>query len=183
MSFSKHISKTFTKETARLIFSIIQLQDLHDVFETMNSQNTAETITFLQWPMTHAQAENWCKKSENGVKTQKEFLFLARDRIDGSPVGCICLLKTKEPNTIEVGYWISECKQGKGYASELLKAMKEVAFEVLGANKLMATAAIGNPASLRVLEKQGFKIVGKKELPTVKGKTLLCHLLEVHKLK
>lgn len=178
-----HISKSFVKETERLILSIIQLKDLQDVFETMNSQNTAETITFLQWPMTLSQAENWCKKSEKGLKTQTEFLFLARDRVDGSPIGCICLLKTKEPNAIEVGYWISESKQRKGFASELLKAMKEIAFELLGADKLIATAAIGNPASLRVLEKQGFKIIGKKELPTVKGTPLLCHLLEVHKLK
>lgn len=177
----KHFTKSFTKETERLILSLIQLEDLPLVFETMNSQSVAEAISFLHWPMTQSQAKKWCLKSENGLKTQTEFLFLAKDRNTGSPVGCICLLRTKDLHAIEVGYWISESWQSKEYASEMLRAMTEVAFEVIGATLLIATAAIGNPDSLKVLERQGFQIVGKKEVPTAKGDSLTCHLLELKK--
>jgi RimJ/RimL family protein N-acetyltransferase len=182
MGFSKTITQSFIKETERFIISLIQLEDLSLVFETMNSQKTADIISFLQWPLTLSQAENWCKKAIAGLKSQTEFLFLVRDRNDASPVGCICLLKTKKSDVMEVGYWVTETKQGKGCASEMLNAMIEVAFEICGATKLIATAAIGNPASLKVLEKQGFQIIGIKELPTAKGKPLVCHLLELNNI-
>lgn len=147
----------------------------------MNSQKTAEIISFLQWPMTRSQAEKWCQKAISGHKTQTDFLFLVRNRRNASPVGCICLLSAKERDAMEVGYWVTETWQGKGCATEMLRAMIEIAFEELGVTKLIATAAIGNPASLRVLEKQGFQINGIKELPTAKGTSLICHLLELHK--
>ena len=82
---------------------------------------------------------------------------------------------------MEVGYWVTESWQGKGCATEMLKAMIKVAFEVCGVTKVVATAAIGNPASLRVLENQGFRIIGRKELPTVKGTILICDLLELNR--
>jgi RimJ/RimL family protein N-acetyltransferase len=181
MTFLKRIPKSFIKETERLIISFIQPEDLPLVFETMNSQKTAEIISFLHWPMTLSQAEKWCQKAISGYETQTDFLFLVRDRKKASPVGCICLLKAKEADAMEVGYWVTETWQGKGVATEMLKAMIEVAFEEFGVIKLIATAATGNPASLRVLEKQGFQIIGLKELPTAKGKPLICHLLELHK--
>lgn len=181
MSFSKHIAKSFTKETKRFIISLIQSEDLPFVFETMNSQKTAEIISFLQWPMTLSQAEKWCQKAISGHKAQTDFLFLVRDRKIASPVGCICLLKAIESDAMEVGYWVTETWQGKGCATEMLKAMIEVAFEEFCVTKLIATAATGNPASLRVLEKQGFQIIGIKELPTAKGTPLICHLLELQK--
>ena len=175
------IAPTFTKETARFFITLIRLEDVDLVFDTMNCKNTAETISFLLWPMTHSQAEKWCQKAVQGQKSQNEFLFLVRDRISTSPVGCICLLKAKEPNTWEIGYWVTENWQGKGCASEMLKAIMEVAFEICGATKLVATAAVGNLASIKVLEKQGFALIGKKELPTAKGKSLICHLFECYK--
>lgn len=182
MSFSKHISNSFIKETERFIISLIQLEDISLVFETMNSQKTAEIISFLRWPMTRSQAEKWCQKAISGHKAQTDFLFLVRDRKIASPVGCICLLSAhKNRDVMEVGYWVTEIWQGKGCATEMLKAMTEVAFEELGVTKLIATAAKRNPASLRVLKKQGFQITGIKELPTAKGTSLTCHLLELQK--
>jgi len=37
----------------------------------------------------------------------------------------------------------------------------------------------GNDASLKVLQKQGFHIIGKKDLKTAKCTILTCHLLEL----
>lgn len=176
-----HIPLSFVKETKRFNISLIQLEDLSEVFETMNSQKTAETISFLQHPMTITQAEKWCQKALQGYNTQTDYLFLVRDQKTASPVGCICLLRAKENDVMEVGYWVTESWQGKGCASEMLQAMINVAFEEFGSTKLIATAAFDNPTSLRVLQKQGFQIIGSKELPTAKGTQLVCHLLELHK--
>ena len=165
-------------ETERFILTPIQAGDLEAVFETMNSRKTADIISFLKWPITQEQAMSWCERSVKGLATGKGFVFLARDKKAASPVGTIGLFMTEDPEVGEVGYWITENWQGQGVASEILKSIIAFASQK-GLSKLIATAAIENPISLRVLEKQGFKIVGTKELPTAKGKPLTCHLLEL----
>lgn len=181
MHIKEKIPDSFIVKTDRFNISLIRLEDVSLVFETMNSKKTAEIISFLKWPITLDQAISWCERAVNGLRTQTDFLFLVRNRTDSSPVGCICLLRKEEPDVMEVGYWVTESWQGKGCATEMLKAMIKVAFEVCGVTKVVATAAIGNPASLRVLENQGFRIIGRKELPTVKGTILICDLLELNR--
>jgi ribosomal-protein-alanine N-acetyltransferase len=55
---------------------------------------------------------------------------------------------------IEKGFW------GKGYATEVGKAMLEYGFIQLGLKKIIAAVHIKNLASIRVLEKIGLKRVG-----------------------
>jgi len=64
---------------------------------------------------------------------------------------------------MEVGYWVTETRQGEGLATEMLSAAKE------------------NPPLIRVLEKQNFQVAGEKELPTAKGVPLNCFSLELRK--
>lgn len=169
----------FVFETDRFKLSIIKSEDVDDVFETMNDPNTANIISFLKWPMTIEQANQWCQKSIKGLQELNEFLFIARSKIDSSPVGCISLHLEEDKKTGEVGYWISQNWQRRGCASELLEGMIHFAFDSCDLHKLLATAALENPISLRVLEKQGFKIIGKEDIPTAKKTVLSCHLLEL----
>ncbi len=170
-----------TLQTPRFHLFLIQKKDVQDVFQTMNNKNTADTITFLKWPITVEQAAAWCEKAVQGFKEQKEFLFIAKDKENGSPVGCISLHCKEEPDMGEIGYWVAESFQGKGVASEILKAMIDFGFLDRKLLRLTATAALENFASLRVLEKQGFKRIGFKDLPSAKGTTLTCHLLELRR--
>lgn len=176
-----HLKPHSTIETVRFKLSLIQREDVDAVFETMNSQKTADIITFLKWPITQNQAANWCEKAENGFQEQKEFLFLVRNKEDLSPVGCVSLHIKEDPDTCEVGYWVSENWQGKGCATEMLRAMIELAFHKGNFLRIIATAAIENPASLHVLQKQGFQIIGSKDLSTTKGTILKCHLVELRR--
>lgn len=129
--------------------------------------------------MTEDQAINLCTKAVKGLEQQKDFWFIARSKQDIAPIGCICLLLSEDPSVGEVGYWVSGDKQGQGFATEMLQAMIGFAFGDGSLSKLVATAAIENPISLRVLEKQGFQIIGRKDLPTVKNTMLTCHLLSL----
>ncbi|HYV22067.1 MAG TPA: GNAT family protein [Candidatus Bathyarchaeia archaeon] len=51
--------------------------------------------------------------------------------------------------------------QGKGFAAEAIAIRNEFVFERLGLRSLRATALAGNAASRRVLEKSGYRLVGK----------------------
>ena len=63
------------------------------------------------------------------------------------------------PDEVEIGYGICKKHSGKGYATELLKAMTEFIVETFGINVLYGRVMHGNNASVRVLEKNGYKFV------------------------
>lgn len=77
------------------------------------------------------------------------------------------------PNEVEIGYVICKKYSGKGYATELLKAMIEYSVETLGISVLYGRVMHGNDASIRVLEKNGFKFIkeefGAEDDPYGKG--------------
>ena len=74
---------------------------------------------------------------------------------------------------VEIGYGICKKYSGKGYATELLKAMTEFAVETFGINILYGRVMHGNNASVRVLEKNGYEFVteefGAEDDPYGKG--------------
>jgi len=61
----------------------------------------------------------------------------------------------------EIGYWIAEPFWGKGIASLTLVALSKYAFEHFDLNRIFAGVFQGNRASMRVLEKSGFKLEGR----------------------
>ena len=74
---------------------------------------------------------------------------------------------------VEIGYGICKKYSGKGYATELLKAMTEFAVQTFGINVLYGCVMHGNNASVRVLEKNGYEFVteefGAEDDPYGKG--------------
>jgi RimJ/RimL family protein N-acetyltransferase len=166
-------------ETERLKLSIITRDDADHVFETMNHQNVAEIISFMTWPMTREQANEWCRKSENGLAGKTEYLFIARDN-DNNPVGCVGV-HPRGTQKSEIGYWVCGDKQGQGFASEMAAAAIDFAFQELENHDVWATAALINEGSQRVLEKQGMRRNGVKKIATAKGTELECYIYELKK--
>jgi RimJ/RimL family protein N-acetyltransferase len=56
----------------------------------------------------------------------------------------------------ELGYWVGAPFRGRGYATEMARALVDLAFEH-GATKLGASCRVTNEASRRVLQKCGFQ--------------------------
>lgn len=65
-------------------------------------------------------------------------------------------------NEVEIGYGICQKYSGKGYATELLKAMTEFVVSAFGINVLYGRVMHGNNASVRVLEKNGYKFIAEE---------------------
>ena len=66
---------------------------------------------------------------------------------------------TREFERAEVGYWIGKPFWGRGYATEMLWTMRELAMG-LGVLRLSALCHPEHRASLRVMEKCGFSREG-----------------------
>ncbi len=60
----------------------------------------------------------------------------------------------------EVGYWITPAHWGKGYATEALAGLLDIA-RMVGHTRLLGHHAADNPASARVLRKAGFLPTGR----------------------
>lgn len=151
------IDEKFSIKNDRFVLNIIQNDDVENVFETMNDKTTADSVSFLSWPMTREQSLKWVQTSISGVKNQNEFLFIAKE--GKKNLGCVGI-HLKDKNSAEIGYWISKNYRGKGYATDIANAAKSFAFKDLKINKLFATAELENTASFRILEKLGFSYAG-----------------------
>ncbi|WP_437964561.1 GNAT family N-acetyltransferase [Sorangium sp. So ce260] len=89
--------------------------------------------------------------------------FMVSDRKTGEKLGW-CGLKWHEDDEVaDLGYRFLRRHWGKGYATEAAAVCIRYAFEDLGLPRLVAHAMLENVASVRVLEKLGFRRTG----PTV----------------
>ena len=80
---------------------------------------------------------------------------------DGTHIGELCFKGLNSNGTVEIGYGILEKYQGKGYATEAVKAISNWAFQESKVFSIEAETDDKNIASKKVLEKCGFVYTGK----------------------
>ena len=77
----------------------------------------------------------------------------------GELVGDVLLaLRSVEHETVEVGYIFAPQHGGRGYATEAVRALLGLAFDELGARRLVARVDDRNTPSRRLLERLGFRL-------------------------
>ncbi|HUM77420.1 MAG TPA: GNAT family N-acetyltransferase [Methanoculleus sp.] len=65
------------------------------------------------------------------------------------------------PGTVFIGYTVVRECQGRGYATEAVRQIVSAAFSLPGIRWIMATTHPDHAASIRVLEKNGFRRAGR----------------------
>lgn len=76
----------------------------------------------------------------------------------------------------ELGYWLAPRLAGQGLMSEAALAVTAWCFETLGLHKVTVGCIEDNLASKRVIEKLGFRFVGRSEEHAYRDGTWLHHL-------
>lgn len=79
---------------------------------------------------------------------------------DGAPIGDAMLLRREPADPLEVGYELHPDHWGRGYATEICRALVGLAAEMFPEERLAATIAPENVASRVVLERCGFVETG-----------------------
>jgi len=79
---------------------------------------------------------------------------------DGTHIGELCFKGLRAYGSVEIGYGISSEFQGQGYATEAVGAVMQWAFKQPGVLRITAETEPENTASIRVLEKCGFRRTG-----------------------
>ena len=133
--------------------------DQADLVRHANNANVAKHLRerFPQ-PYTRQAAEEWVA----ACKVQSPALNLAITA-DDRVIGSIGLLPGSDSSraSAEVGYWIGEEFWGRGIATQALQEIVAYGFRTLSElNRIFAYVDEGHSASLRVLEKNGFRREG-----------------------
>lgn len=79
------------------------------------------------------------------------------ERSTGLLVGSLGLFWPPSNGELEIGYGIVASRRGRGYAPEAVRALTEFAFTAPEVRAVTAEVEPSNPASVRVLEKCGFR--------------------------
>ena len=87
-------------------------------------------------------------------------MFGVRERGKETAVGWAGLQPMDGTDEIEVGYAFSMDAWGRGYATEVSRALVRWGFESLGLQRIVAVAYAENTASRRVMDKLGMRFEG-----------------------
>jgi RimJ/RimL family protein N-acetyltransferase len=143
--------------TGRLVLRRPRAEDASDIARLANDKVIAENTARIPFPYTLAHAEAFIAATTREAGGQS---FLAFTQVDGvcTLIGCAGFgLSDGAP---ELGYWIGAPYRGKGFATELARAMVDYVFEATDAEKINVSCRVTNTASRRVVEKCGFQWSG-----------------------
>lgn len=133
----------------------------------------AESISAYRSDPNVNRYQGWDRTDADGIRAEIEEMerrapggaggwvqFSVEERDGGRLVGDVGISGVDgEPGVAKIGYTIAPAFQGRGYATEAVRALVDYAFETLGAERVRAFAAAGNVPSLRVAENVGLRLV------------------------
>jgi RimJ/RimL family protein N-acetyltransferase len=126
-------------------------------------------------PYTEADASAWLVR----CAAAREPLTHLAIEFQGEAIGGIGFNFLSDVNrkTGEIGYWLGEPFWGRGIATYALGRMTEYAFANFDLERLQAAVFGWNPASARVLEKNGYTLEGRLRRDMIKDGRISDSLL------
>lgn len=158
--------------TGRLTLRPPAPDDLDSCAELLGDYEVAKMLSRVPYPYDLEQGRQYLERSAarwQTVETADELGF----HIDheGELIGGLGFKKLQE--TPEIGYWLGRPFWGKGFMSEALPAAIGWMFDNTAHDLLACEAMTENPASIKVMEKAGFRPVGEVGCASVsRGETL-----------
>jgi RimJ/RimL family protein N-acetyltransferase len=124
-----------------------------------DSEITAWTLTG-DWPITRLAEEEFFDRA---MRESKEDLSFAVETLEGEHIGFSGLHRIDWRHRVAVTGTILGRRDlwGKGYGSDAARVRARHAFEVLGLRMLLSEVMADNTGSLRMLQKAGYREVGR----------------------
>ena len=160
--------------TDRLFLRPVFPEDWRGIYRGIADYGVVSMLARAPWPYREEDARKFCADSQAGKENR--FVITLPGRAGASVIGMIGFGPRGDDGGQELGYWISRDWQGRGFATEAVRGVTQVA-EALGVEILEAGHYRDNPASGNVLRKAGFTPTGDLE-PTIcmarGGETLMA---------
>jgi [ribosomal protein S5]-alanine N-acetyltransferase len=148
-------------EIRRLRLRPLELSDTSAIQKAACAREIADTMISLPHPYPAGEAERYVAQKESEREAGRSVTFTIEQKVEGWFCGLVEVRDIdREHLQGELSFWLAVEAWGRGYMSEVVKAVVRYGFEGLGLNRLYAYHMLRNPASGRVLEKSGFKQEG-----------------------
>lgn len=150
-------------KTERLVLRQLQLSDAKAFSVLAGDYDISKMTGSIPHPFPLYSAEFKIMYMRQQKKRGLAYPY-AITRDGGALIGVMDLFRNTPDAVLEIGYWIGKPYWGQGLSTEAARVIMQEAQNRLGVKALMAGAYTDNPASLRVLEKLGFRPTGEEDL-------------------
>jgi RimJ/RimL family protein N-acetyltransferase len=144
--------------TERLLLRPLRMSDAddHAVY-----QGDAETVRYLPWPLRDAeQSRAHLVKRTRAVRLEHDHdVVVLAMQAHGRVIGDLTLVLSDPANaTLEIGWVLRADARGAGYAAEGARAVLDLAFDRLGAHRVVAQLDARNTDSAALCERLGMRL-------------------------
>lgn len=164
------IEQTFpVLQTNRLTLNQLLLSDTAKVVDLAGNEKIARMTLNIPHPYTEQDAEGWILASHDHFAAGTQYTFAIRKTESTELIGAIGLILTPKHQRAAAGYWMGEPFWNRGYTTEAVAAIIRFGFTELHLNKIDATHLLDNPASGKVMIKNGMVLEGELQEHYKKG--------------
>ena len=148
-------------ETQRLRLRPVKSSDAEVIQKAASTREIADTMISLPHPYPDGEAERYILRQQAEQKKGQSVTFIIEKKVGERFCGVIEVRQIEQEHSqAELSFWLAVEDWGQGYMSEVIRTLLQFGFEVLGLNRFYAYHMLRNPATGRVLEKNGFKQEG-----------------------
>lgn len=142
-------------ESERILLRPITLDDAEDMYEYTSDE---ETTRFIYEP--HKDLNHTKRVIANYYAEEPIGKYAVVLKESNKMIGVIEFRVKEDIKSGDLGYTLSRYYWGNGYMTEAGKLILELAFKILGLERVYAAYDVRNPASGRVMERLGMKYEG-----------------------
>jgi 8-oxo-dGTP diphosphatase len=157
-------ARPFTELTTdRLILRPWCEADVPELHRLLNDWEVIRTLARVPFPYSREDAEEWVSSAGRRMAAGEAYnlAITGTDNDTELLVGGIGLRLMAEQRSAELGYWIGRAYWGHGVASEAAGRLVRWGMANLPIDRIEATVATENAASMAVLRRIGFRHVGE----------------------
>lgn len=145
----------------RVSLGILSREDAPDLFRIINDREVNRMLRSPPPINSLVEEYEWID-NQSIIRGQNLNLCIV-DNQTNKLIGVIGVNNMESNLFGTLGYFLNKDSWGKGFATEAIQLIVEYCFNVLNLRKIIASAYEPNVASIRVLEKNGFKMNGRQE--------------------
>lgn len=147
-------------ETTRLVVRSCQLDDAKALSALM-TPSISTWVAAWPAPLTIKAAATILSDNIAQAEQGNALAAVVIEKASSDIIGWLKIeISSAESGCAELGYWVGEKHQRKGYAEEMARGALDFGFGNLGLHSIRAGAQVGNDGSLRLLEKLGMTELG-----------------------
>ena len=144
-------------ETPKLWLRWPRLMDAPNLARYLADHEVTKMTSRIPHPYPPEEAERFVFETRrNNSDGQSIGLVITPNAKPEQAIGAITLAPTEVEGELVIGYWLGVPFWGRGYASEAVNGMIDIGFGLSRASRIIASVRTNNPASRRVLERNGF---------------------------